>query len=96
MLYAVADALLPPVPGAPGFDWVPAVEAELARRVSADARRLRRVLLRLDWAPLLGLHGRRFWRLPRATRAARLAALGAADHRLLLSLLAEAHSASVA
>jgi hypothetical protein len=96
MLYAVADALLPPAPGAPGFDWVPAVEAVLARRPGADAQRLRRLLRRLDWAPLLAGRGRRFWGLPRDARAVRLAALGTADHRLLLALLAEAHSRSVA
>jgi hypothetical protein len=95
MLYAVADALLPPAPGAPGFDWVPAVEAVLARRPGADAQRLARLLRRLDWAPLLTGRGR-FWALPRAARAERLADLGAADHRLLLALLAEARSTSLA
>jgi hypothetical protein len=96
MLYAVADALLPPAPGAPGFDWVPAVEAALARRANADAQRLRRLLRRLDLAPLLAGRGGRFWALPRAVRAARLAALRAEDHRLLRELLADAHSTSVA
>lgn len=95
MLYAVADALLPPPPGAPGLDWVPGVEAALARRGSADARRLRRMLWRLERTPGLLLRGTRFWQLPRAERAARLAARsarprGARDHRLLLALLAEA------
>jgi len=97
MLFAAADALLPPAGGAVGFDWVPGVEATLVRRGPAARARLRGLLRRLDWAPWVGLRGGRFWQLPRAARAAELTRRarrrGGADHRLLLALLAEAGAA---
>lgn len=91
--YNVADALLPPAPGAVGVDWAPGVEAAVARSGEASARRLLAILSRLEARPLVGWRARAFSRLPRSERSARLARLASRrpeDHAWLLSLLAAA------
>jgi len=73
-----------------GLDWVPGVEAALARRDAGAARRLRGWLRRLEWESRLRA-GRAFYRRPRAERAALLARrAGSPGLRLLGELLAEA------
>lgn len=89
-LYNVADALLPPPPGAVGVDWAPGVEAFLARRGDAAARRLERLLAKLEARPPWGWRARAFSRLSRTERAARLASGDGADRAWLCELLAEA------
>lgn len=93
--YNAADALLPPAPGAVAIDWMPAVEACVARRGEAVARRLSALLARLERAPVGWRSHRTFSRLAREERAAWLARWAAdprrgADHALLLELLAAA------
>ena len=97
--YNVADALLPPAPGAVALDWAPRVEAFLARRGEASARRLLRILARLEARLGRGWRARAFSRLPRRERAAVLAAWARhprrrADHAWLLEVLSAAAPAA--
>jgi hypothetical protein len=97
-LYNAADALLPPPEGAVALDWAPGVEAALRRRDPAEARRLRRLLVRLEgpWGRVLPRRG--FSWQPREARRARLrrrAARRPGDHAFLCALLREAAAAAV-
>jgi hypothetical protein len=76
-LYALADALLPPVPtadtggssGGGGVDVAPLVEARLALTERARVWEMRILLFLLEWWPRLALRGRRgFSWLSRAER----------------------------
>jgi hypothetical protein len=72
MLYNLADALYPELPR----DLVPAAERRLRHEGLGAIRRVRLLLLWLEWEPLLTARAsRRFWRLPLAERQAACARL---------------------
>jgi hypothetical protein len=89
LLYNVADALLPPAPGAVALDWMPAVEAVLRRRGPRARRKLLTVLGTLALRSRL-LARRGFPRLSRERRARLLGGMPRADRAWLGALLAEA------
>jgi len=67
MLYNLADALHPEL----ARDLVPAAERALLHAGLPAIRRMRLLLLWLEWEPVLTLHARRrFWRLPLSARQA--------------------------
>ena len=69
MLYNLADALYPELPR----DLAPAAECQLLHE---GLPAIRRMLLWLEWEPVLTLRaGRRFWRLPLGERQAACARL---------------------
>jgi hypothetical protein len=72
MLYNLADALYPELPR----DLLPAAERRLRHEGLGAIRRVRLLLLWLEWEPLLTGRARaRFWRLPLAERQAACARL---------------------
>ncbi len=72
MLYNLADALQPEL----ARDLVPAAERALLHSGLPAIRRMRLLLLWLEWEPVLTLRARRrFWRLPLAERQAACARL---------------------
>lgn len=74
MLYNLADALHPELPR----ELVPAAERALRHAGLPAIRRMRLLLLWLEWEPVLTLRARqRFWRLPLAQRQAACARLRA-------------------
>jgi hypothetical protein len=66
MLYNLADALHPELVR----DLVPAAARELRHRGPGAFRRMHAWLALLEWEPVLGHGGRRFWRLPLPERQA--------------------------
>jgi hypothetical protein len=88
-LYNLADALLPPEPGAVALDWMPGVEAVLRRRRPRERRKLLTLLGALEVRSRL-LAWRGFFELPRERRARLLRRLPRAHRAWLGRLLAEA------